>query len=241
MTATLQSDPSQLAREPVQVGRRVASPKTRSIRREGDGASEVEPGARPVKVVLFCGGLACGSGTTPSTSPSRSSTVGQRPILWHLMKYYAHFGHNEFILCLGYGAHKIKEFFLSTTSGRRTTSCCPRWQNVEMLGTDIDDWKITFVDTGHDSNIGERLRRVQRYLERRRDVPRQLRRRPVRSAARHVRRDVPRAGQDRLLHDGPGPAHVPHRAHQRRAATSSARAGLDVVGPHQRRVLRAAP
>ena len=91
--------------------------------------------------------------------------VGQRPILWHLMKYYSHYGHNEFILCLGYGAHKIKEFFLRYDEWATNDFVLSKGgRDVQMLSTDIDEWQITFVDTGHDSNVGERLRRVQRHL-----------------------------------------------------------------------------
>jgi glucose-1-phosphate cytidylyltransferase len=91
--------------------------------------------------------------------------VGARPILWHLMKYYSHFGHTEFILCLGHGAIHIKEFFLQYNEwASNDFVLSDGGRSVEMLGTDIDEWKITFVDTGHDSNIGERLRRAQPYL-----------------------------------------------------------------------------
>ena len=81
------------------------------------------------------------------------------------MKYYAHYGHKDFILCLGYGAHKIKEFFLRYDEwATNDFVLADGGRSVEMLGTDIDDWRITFVDTGTDSNIGERLRRVQPFL-----------------------------------------------------------------------------
>ena len=91
--------------------------------------------------------------------------VGPRPLIWHVMRYYAHFGHTEFILCLGYGAQHIKDYFLNyeeTTSNdfvlrnAARSSCC---------ATDIDDWTITFVHTGLESPIGERLRRVRHHLD----------------------------------------------------------------------------
>jgi glucose-1-phosphate cytidylyltransferase len=118
-----------------------------------------------MKVVLFCGGQGMRLRDYSEQIPKPLVTVGQRPILWHLMKYYAHFGHKDFILCLGHGATQIKEFFLQyrewesndfvMTDGGRT---------VDMLATDIDDWNITFVDTGRASNIGERLRRVRDHI-----------------------------------------------------------------------------
>lgn len=92
--------------------------------------------------------------------------IGPRPILWHVMKYYAHYGHSDFILCLGYGGNVIKDYFLrydETSSNDFVLSKGAR--EVTLLGSDIQDWSITFVDTGLHSNIGQRLKAVQRYLE----------------------------------------------------------------------------
>jgi glucose-1-phosphate cytidylyltransferase len=80
------------------------------------------------------------------------------------MRYYAHFGHTEFILCLGYGAHHIKDFFLNYDE-TASNDFVLRGGDVELLGSDIQDWTITFVHTGLDSPIGERLRRVRTYVE----------------------------------------------------------------------------
>jgi glucose-1-phosphate cytidylyltransferase len=91
--------------------------------------------------------------------------VGPRPILWHLMKYYAHFGHTEFILCLGHGAQKIKDYFLHYNECESNDFVLSEGgRHVELLNTDIQDWTITFVDTGRSSNIGERLRRVRQHI-----------------------------------------------------------------------------
>jgi glucose-1-phosphate cytidylyltransferase len=118
-----------------------------------------------MKVVLFCGGMGMRLREYSETTPKPLVDVGQRPVLWHLMKYYSHYGHNDFILCLGYGAHKIKEFFLRYDEWATNDFVLAEGgRQVEMLGTDIEDWRITFADTGADSNIGERLRRVQRFL-----------------------------------------------------------------------------
>jgi glucose-1-phosphate cytidylyltransferase len=92
--------------------------------------------------------------------------VGPRPILWHLMKYYAHYGHKEFILCLGHGAVAIKDFFLKYD--QRVSSdfvLSGGGRQTHLLDRDIEDWKITFVDTGLHTNVGERLRRVREHLE----------------------------------------------------------------------------
>jgi len=119
-----------------------------------------------MKVVLFCGGLGMRLRDVSETIPKPMVPVGYRPILWHVMRYYAHFRHRDFVLCLGYGAHHIKDFFLNydeTLSNDFVMSEGGR--KVDLLASDIQDWKITFVDTGLHSNIGMRLKAVQPYLE----------------------------------------------------------------------------
>jgi glucose-1-phosphate cytidylyltransferase len=91
--------------------------------------------------------------------------IGSRPILWHLMKYYAHYGHTDFILCLGHRADAIKKFFLNyeeTSSNDFVLSKGGR--EVELMNRDISDWRITFADTGVNANIGQRLMAVRHYL-----------------------------------------------------------------------------
>lgn len=91
--------------------------------------------------------------------------VGNRPILWHLMKYYAHYGHKEFILCLGHGGAAIKKYFLSYEECSSNDFVFSQGgKSIDLLNRDIEDWRITFVDTGLSSNIGERLRRVRPHL-----------------------------------------------------------------------------
>jgi glucose-1-phosphate cytidylyltransferase len=119
-----------------------------------------------MKVVIFCGGLGMRIRTGPESLPKPMMPIGSRPVLWHVMRYYAHFGHTEFILCLGYGAHAVKDYFLDY---RETSSndfvLTKGGRHVEMLATDISEWTITFIDTGISTAIGERLRRVRPYLE----------------------------------------------------------------------------
>jgi glucose-1-phosphate cytidylyltransferase len=119
-----------------------------------------------MKVVLFCGGLGTRLREHSDTIPKPLVNVGYRPILWHLMRYYAHFGHKEFILCLGYRGDLIRDYFLGyqeCMSNDFTLS--EGGQRIELHSSDIQDWRITFVDTGLHSNIGQRLMRVRRYLE----------------------------------------------------------------------------
>jgi glucose-1-phosphate cytidylyltransferase len=97
-----------------------------------------------MKVVLFCGGFGMRLYPKTKTTPKPLISIGKKPILWHLMKYYSYFGHNEFIFCLGYKGDLIRTYF----------------SNGNLNG-----WKITFVDTGLNSNIGQRLKAVERYLD----------------------------------------------------------------------------
>ena len=119
-----------------------------------------------MKVVLFCGGFGTRLRDYDSNIPKPMVTIGYRPIMWHLMKYYAHFGHKDFILCLGYKADVIKQYFLSYNECLSNDFVlADGGGRMELLSSDIQDWRITFVDTGTNSPIGERLRRVRPYLE----------------------------------------------------------------------------
>jgi glucose-1-phosphate cytidylyltransferase len=92
--------------------------------------------------------------------------IGTRPILWHLMKYYAHFGHKDFIICLGYKGTVIKDYFLNYDESVSNDFVWSQGgREVQLLNRDIEDWTITFVDTGAASNIGQRLKAVEPYLE----------------------------------------------------------------------------
>jgi len=118
-----------------------------------------------MKVVLFCGGQGMRIREYSDQIPKPMVPIGYRPILWHVMKYYAHFGHKDFILCLGYKADVVKSYFRSydeTVSNDFVLS--GGGKQVELLKSDIDDWRITFVDTGIQSNIGERLMAVRKHL-----------------------------------------------------------------------------
>jgi glucose-1-phosphate cytidylyltransferase len=97
--------------------------------------------------------------------PKPMVNIGSRPILWHLMKYYAHFGHKDFILCLGYKGNAIKDYFLNYDESVSNDFVWSQGgKKVEFLNRDIDDWKITFVETGSNSTIAERLKVVEPYL-----------------------------------------------------------------------------
>lgn len=119
-----------------------------------------------MKVVLFCGGLGTRLREFSDTIPKPLVNIGTRPIIWHLMRYYAHYGHKDFILCLGYRGDMIKDYFLKydeCTSNDFVLSDGGR--TVAPLNRDIDDWRITFVDTSLHSNIGQRLLKVREHLK----------------------------------------------------------------------------
>ncbi|MBX3013816.1 MAG: glucose-1-phosphate cytidylyltransferase [Caldilineaceae bacterium] len=118
-----------------------------------------------MKVVLFCGGLGTRLREYSETIPKPLVDIGYRPIMWHLMKYYAHFGHKEFILCLGYRGDLIKEYFLKYNEWLSNDFVLSDGgRSMQLYNHDIADWQITFVDTGLNSNIGQRLVAVKDFL-----------------------------------------------------------------------------
>jgi glucose-1-phosphate cytidylyltransferase len=117
-----------------------------------------------MKVVLFCGGLGMRLREYSESIPKPMVPIGYRPILWHLMKYYAHYGHKDFILCLGHRADVIKDYFLNYNECVSNNFVLKGGKECQLLNRDIDDWTITFVDTGLSSNIGQRLKAVEEYL-----------------------------------------------------------------------------
>lgn len=115
-----------------------------------------------MRVVLFCGGLGLRMRDYSDTIPKPMVPVGDRPILWHVMRYYAHFGHNEFTLCLGYRADVIKDFFLRyTEAAANDFVMSDGGRSVERLRSDIEDWRVNFIDTGLDAPVGQRLLAVR--------------------------------------------------------------------------------
>jgi glucose-1-phosphate cytidylyltransferase len=119
-----------------------------------------------MKVVLFCGGLGVRLREYSNNIPKPMVLVGYRPILWNVMKYYASFGHKDFILCLGYKADVIKNYFINYDETISNDFVFNQGgETIELLNSDIDDWKITFIDTGINSNIGMRLMKVREFLK----------------------------------------------------------------------------
>jgi glucose-1-phosphate cytidylyltransferase len=119
-----------------------------------------------MKVVLFCGGFGMRLREYSDSIPKPMVEIGYRPILWHIMKYYAYFGHKDFILCLGYRGDVIKNYFLNYNECVSNDFVLSKGsRDPKLLNRDIDDWTITFADTGLNSNIGQRLTSIREYLE----------------------------------------------------------------------------
>jgi glucose-1-phosphate cytidylyltransferase len=120
-----------------------------------------------MKVVIFCGGLGVRMGEETQRIPKPMIEVGGRPILWHIMRYYSMWGHDEFILCLGYKGEVIKQYFLSYNGALLNDFVLDRdseGTRLELLSRDLEKWRITFVDTGLNSTIAERLKAVEPYI-----------------------------------------------------------------------------
>jgi glucose-1-phosphate cytidylyltransferase len=119
-----------------------------------------------MKVVLFCGGMGMRLREFSDVIPKPMVNIGYRPVLWNIMKYYAHFGHKQFILCLGYKADVIKDYFVNYHEYVSNDFVLHKGgRKLKLINSDIDDWEITFVDTGVTSNIGQRLLKVKKYLK----------------------------------------------------------------------------
>jgi len=119
-----------------------------------------------MKVVLFCGGLGTRLKEFSETIPKSLVEIGYRPIIWHLMRYYAYYGHKDFILCLGHRGDLIKNYFLNYSEMLSNDFVLSKGgREIRLYNNDIEDWTITFMDTGLNSNIGQRLKAVQKHLE----------------------------------------------------------------------------
>src|ERR1700720_3577399 len=119
-----------------------------------------------MKVVLFCGGLGARIREFSESIPKPMVPIGHHPILWHVMQYYSQYGHQDFILCLGYKANVIKEYFLNYKQTANSDCIISDFgQKIEILGERPPDWRITLIDTGVWRNIGERLLAVRHLVK----------------------------------------------------------------------------
>ena len=180
-----------------------------------------------VKVVIFCGGQGLRMREASEVVPKPMVPIGNRPVLWHVMKYYAHFGFTDFVLCLGYKAEAIKQFFLTYNEAMANDFVLSEGgAKVHLLKTDIHNWNITFVDTGLARLHRRAAARGPSPASRRRDVPRQLR--------RHAHRRRP-AGDDRADEGGWCRRRASSRSGRTTASTSCRWTTRGIVDGIQRR------
>jgi glucose-1-phosphate cytidylyltransferase len=119
-----------------------------------------------MKVVLFCGGLGTRIREYSESIPKPMIPIGNRPILWHVMQYYSQYGHQDFILCLGFRAHVVKDYFLNYKQTMNSDCVISNLgREVEILGDPPPDWRISLLDTGISRTIGERLVAVRHLVE----------------------------------------------------------------------------
>jgi glucose-1-phosphate cytidylyltransferase len=119
-----------------------------------------------MKVVLFCGGLGTRIREYSENIPKPMIPIGTQPILWHVMQYYSNYGHRDFVLCLGYKASVIKDYFLNYRASTDSDCVVSEFgSKIEILGERPPDWRVTLVDTGVWRNIGERLLAVKDHVQ----------------------------------------------------------------------------
>lgn len=117
-----------------------------------------------MKTIILCGGTGTRMKEETEFKPKPLVEVGGKPILWHIMKIYAHYGYNDFVLALGYKGNMIKEYFLNWRSLLNDFTLDTKNNEVTFHNNDCDDFKVTFVETGLSSLTGERVRRLKKYL-----------------------------------------------------------------------------
>ncbi|MBP6878629.1 MAG: glucose-1-phosphate cytidylyltransferase [Phenylobacterium sp.] len=117
-----------------------------------------------MKVVLLAGGLGTRISEESHLKPKPMIEVGGRPILWHIMKLYSHYGFNDFIVCLGYKGYVVKEYFANYVLHNADLTVDLAKGSVEYHATNHEPWRVTLVDTGADTMTGGRLKRVAQYL-----------------------------------------------------------------------------
>lgn len=118
-----------------------------------------------MKVVLLCGGLGTRLAEETEIKPKPMVEIGGRPILWHIMKHYAHYGHREFYIALGYKSEVIKHFFMDYVAFSNSLTVDLSTGKLQMHGNGAEDWVVHLVDTGYDTQTGGRLKRLRDFLQ----------------------------------------------------------------------------
>ena len=191
-----------------------------------------------MKVVLLAGGLGSRLSEETEVRPKPMVEIGHRPILWHIMQHYAHFGHRDFVVCLGYKGEYVKKYFSETLAMSADLTIDFASHKVEMLETARDDWRVTLVDTGQTTQTAGRLLRVRKFLD---DEPFLM---TYGDGLSDVDLDElvafhRREGKLATITAVHPPAALRQADHRRRGRHPLRREAADVGGLDQRRVLRA--
>jgi len=118
-----------------------------------------------MKVVILAGGLGTRISEESVVRPKPMVEIGGKPVLWHIMKHYTHYGYNEFIVCCGYKGHMIKEYFADYyMHSSDVTFDFQHGNRLEIHNNVAEPWKVTLVDTGEKSMTGGRIKRIQKYI-----------------------------------------------------------------------------
>src|ERR1700709_508518 len=117
-----------------------------------------------MKVVIFAGGLGTRISEETDTRPKPMVEVGGKPILWHIMKIYSHYGFNDFIICLGYKGYMIKEYFMHYFLHNADLTIDVASNQMEIHGTSTESFKVTLVETGASTKTAGRLQQIQKYI-----------------------------------------------------------------------------
>lgn len=117
-----------------------------------------------MKVVILAGGRGTRLSEETTNIPKPMVEIGGKPIIWHIMKIYSHYGFNDFIICLGYKGYMIKEYFLHYFMHMSDVTIDLKKNSVKVHSTASEPWKITLLDTGLETMTGGRLKRIQKYV-----------------------------------------------------------------------------
>lgn len=117
-----------------------------------------------MKVVIFAGGLGTRISEETDARPKPMVEIGGKPLIWHIMKIYSHFGHNDFIICLGYKGYIIKEYFMHYFLHNSDITIDIKNNNVEIHDSATEAFKVTLVETGLNTKTAGRLKQVQKYI-----------------------------------------------------------------------------
>jgi glucose-1-phosphate cytidylyltransferase len=118
-----------------------------------------------MKVVILAGGLGTRLSEETTIRPKPMVEIGPRPILWHIMKLYSHYGLNDFVICLGYKGYVIKEYFANYFLHNSDVTFDLATNTLEVHQNQAEPWRVTLVDTGEATQTGGRVKRVARYLD----------------------------------------------------------------------------